>query len=331
MKIDFVILWVDGSDPKWIKDKEKYVEKSVNGSESDNRFRDWDNLKYWFRGVEKYAPWVNKIHFITYGHLPEWLNLNNEKLDIVRHEDIIDKEYLPTFNSNVIELNMHKIKGLEEHFVAFNDDMFICSKMEEKDFFSNEGLPMDECVQNVIISYGNKDQIAHACLNNIDIINRNFSKRAVMKENMFKFINVKYGVRNFRTLFLLPWYAFTGFYNPHLPVAHLKSTFNNVFNVEGEYIERMFKNKFRKSDDISHWVMRYWNLCSGNFCPRKSNIGKYFDASDDNTDICKAIESEKVKLLCINDSSTNYDFDKAKIEINGAFENLFPEKSTFEI
>ena len=93
MKIDFVILWVDGSDPKWIKDKEKYVEKSVNGSESDNRFRDWDNLKYWFRGVEKYAPWVNKIHFITYGHLPEWLNLNNEKLDIVRHEDIIDKEY----------------------------------------------------------------------------------------------------------------------------------------------------------------------------------------------------------------------------------------------
>ena len=27
-----------------------------------------DNLKYWFRGVEKFAPWVNKIYFITYGH-----------------------------------------------------------------------------------------------------------------------------------------------------------------------------------------------------------------------------------------------------------------------
>lgn len=331
MKIDFVILWVDGSDPVWLEDKKKYTEKAENGSEEDNRFRDWDNLKYWFRGIEKYTPWVNKIHFITYGHLPKWLNKDNEKLNIVKHEDIIEKKYLPTFNSNVIEMNMHKIADLSEHFVAFNDDMFICSKMEKDDFFSSDGLPKDECVQNAIISYGNKDQIAHACMNNIDIINRNFNKRIVMKKNFLKFVNLKYGLKNFRTLFLLPWYAFTGFHNPHLPVSHLKSTFDEVFNIEGEYIEKTFDNKFRKSDDISHWVMRYWNLCSGKFCPRKSKIGKYFDASNNNADICRAIESKKVKLLCINDSSTNYDFDRAKAEINESFEKVFPQKSSFEI
>lgn len=34
------------------------------------RYRDWENLKYWFRGVETFAPWVNKVYFITYGHIP---------------------------------------------------------------------------------------------------------------------------------------------------------------------------------------------------------------------------------------------------------------------
>lgn len=63
-KIDFVIAWVDGNDPKWKKEREKYMPKSGNDAR-DVRYRDWDNLKYWFRGVEKFAPWVNKIHFVT--------------------------------------------------------------------------------------------------------------------------------------------------------------------------------------------------------------------------------------------------------------------------
>lgn len=67
-------------------------------------------LKYWFRGVEKYAPWVHKIYFVTCGQKPDWLNENHDKLVLVNHEDYIPHEYLPTFSSHTIELNFHRIK-----------------------------------------------------------------------------------------------------------------------------------------------------------------------------------------------------------------------------
>ena len=110
-KIDIVILWVNGNDPKWLEEKNKYLNTTTTGA-TVNRFRDCDNMQYLFRGIEKYAPWVNKIFFITWGHLPNWLNTNNPKLEIVKHEEFIPKEYLPTFNSNVIEMNLHRIKNL---------------------------------------------------------------------------------------------------------------------------------------------------------------------------------------------------------------------------
>ncbi|MEX6253875.1 hypothetical protein [Providencia huaxiensis] len=54
----------------------------------------------------------HKIHFVTCGHYPNWLDINNHKINFVKHSDFIPKEYLPTFNSHTIELNLHRIKGL---------------------------------------------------------------------------------------------------------------------------------------------------------------------------------------------------------------------------
>ena len=107
--IDFVIIWVDGNDKQWQAEKAKYDGKTVTNANSEVRFRDWDNLQYWFRGVEKFAPWVNKIHFVTWGHLPKWLDTTNPKLNIVNHKDYIPSKYLPTFNSHTIELNLSLI------------------------------------------------------------------------------------------------------------------------------------------------------------------------------------------------------------------------------
>ena len=142
-KIDFIITWVDGNDPVWRKDFEHYSE--LERKEVDKgavRFRDWETLHYWFRGVEKFAPWVNRIYFVTYGHIPIWLNTDHPKLQIVRHEDFIPSEYLPTFNSNVIEFYFYKIKGLSEKFVYFNDDMFLINHVCPERFF-RDGLPCD--------------------------------------------------------------------------------------------------------------------------------------------------------------------------------------------
>ena len=69
--IDIVVLWVDGSDPEWQKEKAKYSGKKLDDTNSVNRFRDWGLMPYWFRAVEKYVPWVRTIHFVTCGHVPE--------------------------------------------------------------------------------------------------------------------------------------------------------------------------------------------------------------------------------------------------------------------
>lgn len=64
-KIDFVVMWVDGNDPEWQKEKQKFsVDDNADGS--IYRYRDFGLLKYWFRGVEKFAPWVNNVYFVSW-------------------------------------------------------------------------------------------------------------------------------------------------------------------------------------------------------------------------------------------------------------------------
>ncbi len=93
LKIDFVIPWVDGSDPEWQKLFNQYapVKKSVPLADytAEKRYKEYGLLRYWFRCIEKNASWVNKVFFITNGQKPDWLNVNYEKLVWVKHEDYI--------------------------------------------------------------------------------------------------------------------------------------------------------------------------------------------------------------------------------------------------
>ena len=140
-KIDFIVTYLDSEDTDWIKAKaENDGSDVVEALNSAARYRNLDNFQYWFRSVERYAPWVNKIHLVTWGHVPEWLNTAHPKLNIINHEDYIPEKYLPTFNSNVIELNYDRIDNLAEQFVNFNDDMFLNADTKPSDFFVN-GLP----------------------------------------------------------------------------------------------------------------------------------------------------------------------------------------------
>ena len=73
--------------------------------------------------IKPCEPWksqfqhiIQKIHFVTWGHIPEWLNTEHPKLNIVRHEDFIPEKFRPTFNSHTIEWNFHRIPGLAEKF-----------------------------------------------------------------------------------------------------------------------------------------------------------------------------------------------------------------------
>ena len=71
---------------------------------------------------------------MTWGHIPQFLKTNHSKIRILRHEDYIPKQYLPTFNSNTIEMNYHRIRDLSENFIIFNDDTFPLQPIEETYF-----------------------------------------------------------------------------------------------------------------------------------------------------------------------------------------------------
>ncbi|WP_407254668.1 Stealth CR1 domain-containing protein [Escherichia coli] len=120
--VDIVIPWVDSNDPDWQKEYYKNKPACSDTHSATSRFRDWDLMRYWFRGIEENMPWVRTIYFITCGHIPEWLNIKNKKLKVVNHSDYIPSEYLPLFSSHVIEIFLHKIEGLSERFIYFNDD-----------------------------------------------------------------------------------------------------------------------------------------------------------------------------------------------------------------
>ena len=324
--IDLVLTWVDGSDPEWLKEKAKY-DGSCIGDKRTIRYRDWDNLKYWFRGVEKYLPWIRKIHFVTWGHLPKWLNTDAPKLNIVRHEDYIPEKYLPTFNSHTIEWNFDKIPGLSEKFIYSNDDMFFIAPMRENDFFERE-LPKDCALESIMIY--RKDSIGHIVGNNLRVINERFNKEEVYKKYWKKWYSIKYGKKNLNNIYFRFIKFYAGFINPHIPSPFLKETFEEIWDKEYEIIDSTCSHKFRSDYDVSQWMARYWQFVTGRFVPGDRKIGLFLVIRDDDDKIENIIKNQKYKMICLSDNYDDVNFAYERDFINNCFDKILPEKSSFE-
>lgn len=325
-KIDFIIPWVDGADEKWIEEKRKYV--TINDDQEEKkRYRDWDNLQYWFRGVEKFAPWVNKVHFVTWGHIPKWLNVNHPKLNIVNHADYIPEKYLPVFSSHPIELNFHRIEGLAEKFVYFNDDTFLTDLTKPADFFSN-GLPNSMVV--LCPNICRMDSFSKAITNDLAIINKHFGKTDILK-NKNKILSIKNGWRVIMSVMMFPYLGYTGLITTHLPNAYLKSTFKEIWEKEPEILDVTCNHRIRNILDVNQYLMKYWQIASGKFNPvNEEKIGKYFQIGRDDKLIEKNIKEQRYKMICLNDVDDSVDFEVEKNFIKRVFDTIFLEKSKFE-
>lgn len=325
IEIDFVVTWVDNTDQNWVCNYNKYRKLEL-GDSSSVRFRNWNNFHYWLRGVEKFAPWVRKVHLVTAGHLPKWLNVNHEKLNIIKHEEYIENEYLPTFNSVVIENSIHLVEEISEKFVLFNDDFFITSPVDPERFFKNE-LPCDMAVQNALSGDGNSAMI----MNMLSLINANYNKRDVVYRNLTKWFNLTYKEHLLKNILLAPWPNFTGFVEPHMPQPYLKSSMRLSYEKYKSSFMSTNKYKFRNNSNINHYLFRYEQLMSGNFIPSDIYSGvRYYDVNECNfLNVCEDIESNRNEIVVINDSNMN-DFDMICESINNSFSKIFPEKSSFE-
>ena len=329
--IDIVLFWVDGSDPEWLDEKAKYSPTGIITDDRTIRYRDWDNLQYLFRGIEQFAPWVNKVYFVTWGHYPNWLNLDAPKLKIVRHEDFIPAEYNPTFSSFVKELNMHLIPGLSEHFIHFNDDMFLLKETKREDFFV-DGKPCD-CAILTAHSHSEAEPFMFMQYRATGILNKYFNVKEVIKNNRSGWFNIKYGKMNFRSWVLSGFPRFTGIWQQHLPYSLTKSAMIELWEKERDNLHQTCLNKFRSISDFNIWLVRNWQLASGNFHPRSVRAGKSFVISDEASvaEVARYIEKQKGKMICINDSEMSWDdFARAKERLKNSFNRILPDKSSFE-
>lgn len=326
--IDFVVTWVDDTDPVWREKKAKYTGVKMTEGNTEVRYRDWDTLKYWFRGVEKFAPWVRYVYFVTDDQKPEWLNLDHPKLKWVKHTDFIPSEYLPTFNSNVIEWNMHRIDGLSENFVYFNDDVFLIKEAEQEDFFV-DGTPCDLPSLGVIYANG---VFSHTLFNNTEVLNRHFSLRGSIRENWKKWIKNQ----PLSGLIKLLWYGrrkeIPGSISWHIQTSFKKSTFDILWKKESEQVHQTCLNRTRTRQDITPYCVRDWQVFSGRFVPKKP-IGEMFHTAtmSYSDEAIQYLRKQKGKVVCLNDSEDEKDFELHKKMVGDEFEKILPEKSSFEL
>lgn len=138
--IDVVYTWVNGQDPEWQAMFSKYNPQEESDANDRSRFENRDDLKYSLRSISEFAPWVHNIYIVSNCQPPAWLNLERDDIHWVQHDELFDPQFLPTFSSHAIETVLHKIPGLSEHFLYFNDDFYLVRDVCPEHFFFSNGI-----------------------------------------------------------------------------------------------------------------------------------------------------------------------------------------------
>ena len=325
-KIDIVVLWVDGSNPEFVREKQAVSGRVPDWNQEidgEQRYRDYGIFNYWFRMIEKHATWVNNVYLITNGQKPDWLNLEHPKLRWITHKEFMPEEYLPTYNSAAIELNLHRIEGLSENYLYFNDDMYLIKDSHPSDFYKN-GQPKLLAVYDAIVPWS---PFTNTYLNNVELIYRHFPNKKALKSSPWKFFNYRYGSLVLKNLLLLPWGP-TGYVNQHLPVPMKKSTLSHLWDIEGETLDRTSRNKIRDYGvDVNQYVCSNWQIESNQFYPMSKNFGETIGLNQvDKLD--RIFKDKHKRLLCVNDDG---DFNEENlIHFKQILNEYYPKKSAYE-
>lgn len=331
--VDIVITYVDGNDPAWQAKRGMYtVNKDADAA--PKRYRDWENLKYVFRSIDKYMPWVRKVYLVTDNQAPKWLDASCDKLVLVNHQDYIPQEYLPTFNSLVIENFFHKLPGISENFIAFNDDMFVLRNLKKEHFFKN-GKPCGIFMEYPVGCNGSSDIFPHIMVHHNNILGKYFKRSEYKKRLRKKILSPKYGMYFFYNLimYILPFPNFFGMHVPHFPQPYTLDAYRKIWELEPEEMINTAKHRFRSREDVIMYIFYLYQILSGEFEPANMmGMGKMVLCGKYNTrDICRMIENRSTSMLCLNDECDEENFEAIKNAINKSFDKIFPEKSVFEI
>lgn len=291
--MDIVITYVNGLDPVWQKDYQHYT----NIPPLVKRFRDWGTLRYLMRGIECNMPFVRRVHLVVSheSQVPEWVD--RSEVNVVLHKDIIPTQALPTFNCNPIEMCLHRIEGLDEEFLYFNDDMFPMLPCRADDFFrGGRGVIGMNC-----------HLFAHDMYKKICRNSDTLARKALSRCR--------------RLFFLRP---------QHICSPMLRSECERLYaQMEKTIVESM--TRVRTEENYNQYLYLDYMYLRGKIIPQRLSK-RHFSVGIASTDkLRRFIENPTRKLTCINDVQLSEErFEEMRSALLDAFERRFPNKSRFE-
>ena len=293
--MDIVITYVDGLDPLWQADYEKYAGRPV----LEKRFRDWGFLRFLFRGIEAHIPFVRKVFLVVAreSQVPSWVD--RSKVNVVLHSDIIPEDFLPVFNSSSIEMFLHRIPGIDEEILYLNDDFYPMRDCTHETFFPGGKAVVGMSRQYVVAG------------NDFRYLVRNSDRMARRAAGRFR-----------RLSYLRP---------QHICYALLKSRCDALYESSRDEIFRSVTRLRERPNFNIYMYLDYMHYLGCTVNSRQSK--KHFSLSVAKLEeICGFILNPTKDFVCINDvRMSDEKFRKYQSGILAAFEKAFPEKSAYEL
>ena len=247
MKIDAVITWVDGDDPRHRAKREQYGSVKVLGRDDvagATRFTSLGEIFYCVASLNRFAPWLNKIYIVTdeqnpmvgefiAKHFPE----GSIPVEIVDHKVIFRgyEEHLPTFNSISIESMTWRIPGLSEHYIEFNDDLILAAPTQPEDFFPREGE---------VVCYGKRYSALYVMLSHLLRRHSDGSKQVSFRETMLNAAKLLGERMSFIKIY-------------HTPKPLLRSVYERYFAEHPEHLVANISHRFRHHSQYNVEELHY--------------------------------------------------------------------------
>ncbi len=247
MVIDAVVAWVDGNDPEFIKKREKYTENKEDLKRDDiagpMRYVEAGEIEFCIASIMTFAPFFRNIYIITDNQTPpihDFVKRNfpeqADKIKVIDHTVIFRdyEKYLPIFNANGIETMMWRIPGLAEHFVYFNDDVFLTAPVTESDFFDKDGNP-----------YANAKKYYRFWLKILK-----FLKPSHKGHKTFGFKDMMLNSAEYVNKKVVPVIG-------HTPHSLRKSYVESVYKAHPDFIDLNLRHRFRDPEQFHTQVLTY--------------------------------------------------------------------------
>lgn len=298
--IDAVYTWVNHADPDW---QAHWAATFPEEPYDPDRYTSNDELLYSLRSLNKYAPWLNKIHIVSNCSCPEWLDLSG-KINWVKHEEIFpDRSALPTFNSHAIETCLHRIDGLTESFIYLNDDFVLSQPCLPSDFFDETGRSLAYFEPYGMVSNSPSD-----------IEQPDYLIAANNSKALIKSVYSTYEARNLHR---------------HVPYALKKSILSEVetkFSTSFDHT-RHAKRRSDKDINLTSFLYHHYAYASGKAVKADATglIVRPGNASS-----VAGRDSYKYKLLCFNDGNGSSIDGTYKTKTQAFFDKRFPERAPWE-